>query len=176
VFHCPFCHGWEVRERPLGVLEGGGTGVERAVLLSAWSDDVTLLTNGPAEIERAEAERLERAGIAIDERPIRGLRGPGSELEAVEFADGDERPLGGLLVAARLHQRSDLARQLGATFVAPGPMLEDAIEVQPMLLEAAPGLYAAGDVLPRPQTVANAVASGAAAGMMIVRSLTTADG
>ena len=46
VFHCPFCHGWEVRERPLGVLDPGPTGVHRSLLLRAWSDDVTLLTTG----------------------------------------------------------------------------------------------------------------------------------
>ena len=60
VFHCPFCHGWEVRDRPLGVLDRGADGVHRALLLRAWSDDVTLLTDGPAELTDDEAATLAR--------------------------------------------------------------------------------------------------------------------
>lgn len=45
VFHCPFCHGWEHRDQPLAVLDRGG-----ALMLTAWSDDVTLLTDGPADL------------------------------------------------------------------------------------------------------------------------------
>ena len=65
VFHCPFCHGWEVRDRPLGVLDRGAAGVHRALLLRAWSDDVTLLTDGPAELDTEDSARLEAAGIAV---------------------------------------------------------------------------------------------------------------
>ena len=56
VFHCPFCHGWEVRDEPLGVLDRGASGVQRALLLRAWSDDVTLLADGPAELEAEDAD------------------------------------------------------------------------------------------------------------------------
>ena len=64
VFHCPFCHGWEVRDQPLGVLDRGASGVRRALLLRAWSDDVTLLADGPAELDADEVERLRAAGAA----------------------------------------------------------------------------------------------------------------
>ena len=117
VFHCPFCHGWEVRDRPLAVLDRGETGVGRALLLRMWSDDVTLLPGGPDGSTDADAERLRQAGVAVDEREVVGLRGPGDELEAVVFADGAERACGGLLVPIVLHQRSDLAAQLGAAAV-----------------------------------------------------------
>src|SRR6185295_15949369 len=109
VFHCPFCHGWEVRDRPLAVLDRGETGVARA-----------LLTDGPGGVDPADADRLRRAGVTVDERSVAGLRGPGAELEAVVFADGRERPCGGLLVPVTLHQRSDLAAQLGAASAAKG--------------------------------------------------------
>jgi thioredoxin reductase len=90
VFHCPFCHGWEVRERALGVLDRGASGVHRALLLRAWSDDVTLLADGPAGLEPKEAERLRAAGVTVDERDVAGLRGPGSTLTAMAFADGGD--------------------------------------------------------------------------------------
>jgi len=91
VFHCPFCHGWEVRDQPLGVLDRGALGAQRALLLRVWSDDVTLLADGPAQLEAGDAERLRAAGVTVDERPVAGLLGPDATLTAVAFADGGER-------------------------------------------------------------------------------------
>jgi thioredoxin reductase len=171
VFHCPFCHGWEVRDRALGVLDRGESGVRRALLLRMWSDDVTLLTDGPAELGTEERERLRAAGVAVDERPIVGLRGPGDTLTAVMFADGDERACGGLLVSVTLRQRSRLAEQLGAVAAPPGPVAADAVEVDPLGQTSVPGLFAAGDLTGRMPSVVNAIASGSAAAAGVVHSL-----
>jgi thioredoxin reductase len=171
VFHCPFCHGWEVRDRSLGVLDAGARGAQRAILLRAWSDDVTLLSDGPAGLDAEDADRLRAAGIAVDERPVAGLRGPGDTLTAVLFADGGERPCGGLLVPVTLHQRSELADQLGAARAEPGPLTADAIEVDAGFGSSVPGLSAAGDLIPQAQSVANAVAAGSTAAAMLVHGL-----
>jgi thioredoxin reductase len=171
VFHCPFCHGWEHRDEPLGVLDRGTTGVQRALLLRFWSDDVTLLANGPAELDADDAERLSAAGVTVDERRVAELRGPGSTLTAVAFADGDELPCRGLLVPVKLHQRSALAEQLGAAAADPGPVAADAIEVDPRFNTSVSGLSAAGDVSAQMQSVANAVAAGSTAAAMIVHGL-----
>jgi len=166
VFHCPFCHGWEVRDQPLGVLDRGVAGMQRALLLRVWSNDVTLLADGPAELDAEDRERLRAAGITVDER-----RGPDSALTAVGFADGGERPCGGLLVPVTLHQRSALAEQLGAAASAPGPVAVDAIEVDPIFHTSVPGLSAAGDVSSQVPSVANTVAAGSSAAAMIVHGL-----
>jgi thioredoxin reductase len=171
VFHCPFCHGWEVRDRPLAVLERGAAAVHRALLLRMWSDDVTLLTDGPDGLDPEQAEQLGAAGIAIDERPVTGLRGPGDELTAVELGDGTALACEGLLVAATLHQRSGLAAQLGAVAAPPGPLAADAIVVDAHHATPAAGLSAAGDVTGAMPSVANAIAGGAIAAAMIVGSL-----
>jgi len=171
VFHCPFCHGWEHRDLPLGVLDRGSSGAHRALLLRGWSDDVTLLTDGSADLEPADSDRLQDAGIAVDERRIAGLRGPGRSLTGVVFADGNERPLGGLLVPVTLHQRSALAEQLGASAREPGPLAADALEVDSSFASSVPGLFAAGDVGGIMPSVANAVASGSTAAAMVVQSL-----
>jgi thioredoxin reductase len=168
VFHCPFCHGWEVRDQPLAVLDRGAAGAQRALLLRVWSDDVTLLADGPAELDGENAERLRAAEVTVDERRIAELRGPGDALVAVAFADGGERPCRGLLVPVTLHQRSALARQLGATAAGAGPVVADAIEVDAAFRTSVPGLLAAGDVSPRMPSVANAVAAGSTAAAMIV--------
>ena len=176
VFHCPFCHGWEHRDEPLGVLDRGASGMHRALLLRGWSDDVTLLTDGDAALEPADADRLREAGGTVDERPVAGLRGPGATLTTVDFADGSERPCGGLLVPVTLHQRSALAAQLGAAAVEPGPLAADAVAVDAKFATNVPGLFAAGDVSAVMPSVPIAIASGNNAAAMLVGSLMTAPG
>jgi thioredoxin reductase len=176
VFHCPFCHGWEVRERPLAVLDRGATAVHRALLLRMWSDDVTLLTDGPGDLEPEQAAQLRAAGIAIDARRVTGLRGPGDRLTAVQFADGTELGVEGLLVAVTLHQRSALAEQLGAVTAPAGPLTDEAIVVDGHYATEASGLAAAGDVTGAMPSVANVIGAGATAAAMIVGSLSAETG
>jgi thioredoxin reductase len=172
VFHCPFCHGWEVRERPLSVLGGDDDAVRRALLLTSWSDDVTLLSNGPAGLADEDRERLDRAGVGVDERAIAELRGEGRELSEVAFADRSRLACGGLLVPITLERRSPLPERLGARRAAPSPLGEDGVEVDATMNAGVPGLYAAGDLQAPVPKVAAAVASGSLAATAIVRDLT----
>jgi thioredoxin reductase len=176
VFHCPFCHGWEVREQALGVLDRGSSGVHRALLLRAWSDDVTLLADGPDELGADERGRLRAAGVSIDERPVAGLRGPDGTLTEVVFADGTARACGALLVPVTLHQRSGLAEQLGAAAAAPGPLAVDAVEVDDAFATSAPGVFAAGDLTTQMPSVTSAVAAGSTAAAMLMREMTMQEG
>jgi thioredoxin reductase len=176
VFHCPFCHGWEVRDRPLAVLDPDPTtGIHRALLLRGWSADVTLLTNGPASLPEADRDRLGAAGIDVDERPIAGVDGPGDELSTILLADRSTRPCGGLLVAVVLHQRSHLATQLGLELAAPNPIAADAVAVSATGETNVPGVFVAGDAGAGMPSVANAIAQGALAATSVVRSLLTED-
>lgn len=170
VFHCPFCHGWEVRDRPLAVLGGAPGTAHRVRLLTAWSDDVTLLDGGLSDEERAE---VEAAGVTVDARDVAALRGAGAELEAVVFADGSERPCGGLLVPVTLHQRSPLLEQLGAAWAEPTPLTAEA-PVVTALQTSVPGVFVAGDITGQFPSVANAVASGSNAAAAVVGRLTGA--
>jgi thioredoxin reductase len=173
VFHCPFCHGWEVRDRPLAVIGDGAGGVHRALLLRAWSEDVTLLTNGSHDIEDEARRRLQDANVAIDERAIAELRGDAPSLSSIAFTDGSERACGGLLVPVTLHQRSALAAALGASLAEPGVVTVDAIEVDDAQKTTVPGLWAAGDASTQMPTITGAFASGSKAAAMIVGDLTS---
>ena len=125
VFHCPFCHGWEVRDRPLAVLARGERAVHSALLLRGWSDDIVLLTDGRAELEGDDRARLAAAGIAINERQVDELVSDNGELAAIAFRDGSQLARHGLLVASTLHQRSSLADELGAGQGNATPIAED---------------------------------------------------
>lgn len=169
VFHCPFCHGWEVRERPLGAL---GAAAERALLLRMWSDNITLFTDGtePTTDDRA---RLEEAGIAVVTTPVARLHGEGDALHEVELADGVRRPCEGLLVAATLHQRGPVAAMLGLETVA-GPMA-DALVVDGRQRTGVPGVFAAGDAASQMPSVAAAIAAGSLAAASVVQSIAIGD-
>lgn len=172
VFHCPFCHGWEVRDRALAVLDPTPAAAHRAPLLTSWSDSVTLLTNGPLELPAEEKQRIEAAGVRIDERPVAGLLGEAPALSAVAFEDGGELPVEALLVATTTHQRSDLADRLGASTAPNGPMAADALVVDGKFETDLPGVFAAGDTATAMPSVPTAIAEGNRAAAMVVGSLT----
>ena len=171
VFHCPFCHGWEVRDRNLGVLDPAATGPHRALLLREWSDEVTLYAGGPAAFGEEDAARLRAAGITVEERPVVELRGPGTALRTVCLEGGAERACEGLLVAVTLRQRSGLAAELGVALADPGPLAVDAVRVDPTCHTNVPEVYAAGDAAAAMPSVANAIAAGSVAAAMIVHDL-----
>jgi thioredoxin reductase len=167
VFHCPFCHGWEHRDRPLGVLAGGGSGHHRSLLLRQWSDDVTLYINGQDDdLTQEQLDDVWSRGIAVETRPLARF-GDG----VVTFEDGTTKACEGMLVPVTLHQRSPLAAQLGAELSSEvTPLHADAIVANPMQT----GLAAAGDAAGVMPSVANAVAAGSNAASMVVGSLVLA--
>ncbi|UJA21941.1 NAD(P)/FAD-dependent oxidoreductase [Thermoleophilia bacterium SCSIO 60948] len=173
-FHCPFCHGWEVSGRPLGFLGDLEHGAERGLMLRAWSDDVTVFTNGSDDLGSEARERLDAAGVAVEERVIAALRGPGRELESIGFSDGTERPLGGLLVQTELHQRSDLATSLGLRLGSPNPVVKDPVKVDGRMAASVPGVFAAGDAAAQMPSIQNSIAAGAMAAAGVIHELTIA--
>ncbi|WP_078312542.1 MULTISPECIES: NAD(P)/FAD-dependent oxidoreductase [unclassified Mycobacterium] len=172
VFHCPFCHGWEVRDQPLAVLANGERAVRSSLLLRGWSDDVVLLTGGPAQLDGDARSRLAAARVAVDERPVAQLTSSNGELEAIVFTDGTQMARSGLLVATTLHQRSPLAEQLGVGFGEPTPGAANPIAVDALCRTTVPGIFAAGDnaSTQMPQ-VASAIATGSLAATSVVQSL-----
>lgn len=171
VFHCPFCHGWEVRGQPLAVLAQGERAVHSALLLRVWSDDIVLLTDGSADLGADQHTRLAGAGIAVDERRVVALDEKDGELSAVVFADGSRLPRRGLLVATTMRQRNQLAEQLGVEVGPPGPVAEDAVDVDPLCRTSVPGVFAAGDLIAEMPQVAAAIAAGSRAAAAVVQSL-----
>jgi thioredoxin reductase len=169
-FHCPFCHGWELRDQPLAVLASGDRAVHMALMLRGWTDDVVVLTNGDP-IDTTRRGQLTAAGVRVDERTVAEFGSDAGELTTVVFIDGGGRARRGVLVASSLHQRSGLAADLGVETAPPNPVSEDAVKVDAFHRTSVPGVFAAGDLSAQLPQVAAAVASGSMAAAAVVQSL-----
>ncbi|OGX82500.1 hypothetical protein BEN47_18375 [Hymenobacter lapidarius] len=168
VLHCPYCHGWEVRNQPLAVYGQGRTVTGLALLLSRWSPDVVVVTDGPGHLTLNARRRLRRQKIRIhEERIVRLVGSPTNDLQHIEFADGSQLPRRAVFLHAHQHQRSALAEKLGARHTSKG-----AVWVDSAMHTSVPGLYAAGDTTPGTQQALLAAAAGSKAAIVINESLT----
>ena len=168
VLHCPYCHGYEVRQQPLAVFGPGRAAVNQALLVSRWSADVVLLTHGGAQPSDRARRQLRRQHIAVETRPVARLVGhPDGSVRCVEFADGTSLARTAVFVTAAQEQRSGLAAALGARLTAKG-----AVWVDKNAETSIPGLFAAGDTSPGTQQALLAAAQGSQAGICVHEKLT----
>jgi thioredoxin reductase len=170
VFQCPFCHGWEMRDKRLAALASGSDATHAALMLRGWTDDVVLLTDGPSGLDAASKQLLESAKVSVEQRPITELISSEGMLTAIAFTDGDQLARDGLLVEAPLRQRSALAEQLGAS-CTPGSLAADALTVDALHRTNVPTVFAAGDLCAEQPYIAGAIAAGSQAAMIVVQSL-----
>ncbi|MBF9223847.1 NAD(P)/FAD-dependent oxidoreductase [Hymenobacter ruricola] len=168
VLHCPYCHGWEVRGQPLAVYGQGRTVTGLALLVSRWSSDIVVVTNGPGHLTPNARRRLRRHKIRIQEERISQLIGTEErDLRCIEFADGSRLERAALFLHAPQLQRSALAEELGARLTSKG-----AVWVDSGLQTSIHRLYAAGDTTPGAQQALIAAAEGNRAAILINESLT----
>ena len=166
VFQCPFCHGWEVRDKKLAALASGEKAVHAALMLRGWSDDVLLVTDEEPGLTPEHAQVLRAAGVSVDHRRIVELIGSAGQLTEIAFADGTRLECDALLVEAPLRRRSRLAEQLGAAGEGTETLVvDDAYRTN------VDGVFAAGDACTDEPHIVGAIASGSAAAMIIVQSL-----
>jgi thioredoxin reductase len=144
VFHCPFCHGWEVRDRPIVVCATGEIAERHAKLLTAWTDEVTVVD--PADV----------AELHVEDGVLQGL----------VRRDGSEVRCDAVLVHAPLHRRGELPERLGLALTDAG-----LVAVDSEMRTSVPGVYAVGDLAVAPQQVAIALGSGHLAGIVVIRDL-----
>jgi thioredoxin reductase len=170
VFHCPYCDGWEVRDRPLAVYGRGQRGLGLSLELTLWSPDIVLCTDGPSELADDERARLERNGVAVRESRVVRLEGREGRLEVVVFDDGERLGRHALFFTTGQSQRSDLSVRLGCHFNEKGTVRTGKYETTHL-----PGLYVAGDASRAVQWVVVAAAEGAEAAFAINTDLIKED-
>lgn len=168
VLHCPYCHGYEVRDRPLGVLATGPMAAHQASLIPDWGP-TTLFTDGRFEPDAEQMALLEARGVTIERAPVTALVGSAPELSALRLADGREVPVEALFVAPTVRMASALPHQLGCAFEE-GPM-GPYLRVDDWQQTSVPGVYAAGDAASFRHNATLASADGVMAGVGAHQSL-----
>jgi thioredoxin reductase len=160
--HCPFCHGYERKGEKTGVLGNGEYGFELAQLISNWTNDLTLFTNGTSSLTPAQVNKLEKNHIKIEEKEIERLEHTNGQLHHIVFKDGTKSSLRALYVRSLFEQHCKIPEAVGCELTDEGYIKTDAFQETTVS-----GVWACGDNSTRFRTVANAVAMGTAAGMTI---------
>jgi thioredoxin reductase len=168
--HCPYCHGWEVRDQPLGVLATGAGSVEHAQLIRQWSDDLIFFTH-THDLEEAEREQLEARGIRVVDGEVRGLVVEDDRLRGVMLGDGRTVERTALFIRPELRPRLDgLLEHLACETDELG-----FIRVDSAGRTTFPGVWAAGNAAnPRAQVI-TAAGEGSAAAISINADLVEED-
>ncbi|MER5252528.1 NAD(P)/FAD-dependent oxidoreductase [Streptomyces sp. NPDC002855] len=173
VLHCPYCHGYEVRDQPFGVIASPVTGIHQALLVTQWSKDVTLFPHTAPKLSADDMERLAVAGVTVVEGEVAGLDVRDDRLAGVRLADGRTVPRSVLFVEAGAVPRNALADRLGArtqdTPFGPYPAVDAGGRT------SVPGVWAVGNAVGPKVQVVNAAAAGYQAGLVINHELTLGD-
>ncbi|MGF0173310.1 NAD(P)/FAD-dependent oxidoreductase [Streptomyces sp. Marseille-Q5077] len=175
VLHCPYCHGWEVRDQAFGVLATTAQSVHQALMVSQWSKDVTFFLHEVAESDLADDDlrRLAAAGVQVVPGEVAGLVIEDDRLTAVRLADGTVHTREVVFTAPRAVPQTDLLVQLGAE------LTETPFGAYPVVdgtgLTTVPGVWAVGNAMGFAEQVVNAAAGGYRAGAFINGELLMAD-
>lgn len=166
VFHCPYCHGYELNQGKLGVLAVDPVSMHQALMLPDWGT-TTLFTNGAFAPDDQEKAQLAARGVSIETTPVASVSG--DEGISLQLTDGRNFDLDGLFVAPRMAHASPLAHQLGCRMEEWA--LGSWIATDGMKATSVDGVFAAGDAARMAGSVTFAVADGAQAGFAAHRSL-----
>ncbi|SDD11165.1 NAD(P)/FAD-dependent oxidoreductase [Streptomyces prasinopilosus] len=175
VLHCPFCHGWEVRDQPFGVLASGAMSVHQALMVSRWSKDVTFFLHTVAEEELSDQDlrRLAAAGVGVVPGEVAGLVVEDDRLTGVHLADGSVHARSVLYVGPRPVPRTGLLERLGAE-LSETPFGAYPV-VDPTGLTSVPGVWAAGNAVGFAEQVVHAASGGYRAAAAVVGDLLMTD-
>jgi thioredoxin reductase len=170
VLHCPYCHGWEVRDQRIGILSTGPAAVHQALLFQQLSPHVTLLRHtGPAP-DAEQRTILETLGVAIADGEVEQVEADASGLTGVVLAGGGHLALDAVVVAPWVEARAELLEPLGLkpveVLIGEHPV-GTRIEADRTGATAVPGVWVAGNLTDPQAQVMGAAAAGLMAGAVI---------
>ncbi|WP_208948761.1 NAD(P)/FAD-dependent oxidoreductase [Streptomyces subrutilus] len=178
VLHCPYCHGWEVRDEAVAVLADGPLAVFQAGLWRQWTARTTLLAH-TWRLTAEDRELLAARGVEVVEGEVTGLLVEEDRLTGVTLAGAGEARCSALVVAPRFTARSGILTGLGLPTTAlerDGHVVGTCVEADPLTgATAHPGVWAAGNVASPMEQVAGAAAQGVRAAAAINSDLVEAE-
>lgn len=155
-FVCPYCDGWELRDKPLVVISSGGDAFHFAQLISGWTNRFTICTNGPDELTEEQREELSRHGVPVFEAPIQSIDSEEGMVRQVVLEDKTVIPCEGIFFRPELGTGSDLPGAIGCEVSESGMVIVDEFGKTNV-----PGVYSAGDAASRRYQAISAAALGA---------------
>ncbi|HKU89958.1 MAG TPA: NAD(P)/FAD-dependent oxidoreductase [Steroidobacteraceae bacterium] len=170
VFQCPYCDGWEMRDRAVLAYGRGQRGFEMARAMSAWTSDLVLCTDGAAGFPAPHRKLLDRHGIRLVEKRIESLEGSRGRLRTVVFRGGERLARDAMFFDTPSRHQSKLAESLGCKFGRNGGVMCGEYEAT-----SVPGVFVAGNIIRDVQLTIVAAAEGARAAFGINRTLTRED-
>ncbi len=174
VLHCPYCHGWEVRDRAIGVLGSGPMSHHQALLFRQLSDDVVFFAHEvPPDDE--QTEQLTALGVRIVTEPVVGVEVTDDRLSGVVLAGGDVVPREALAVATRMEARVSSLAGLGLPVVDHPAGVGTHVPTDLTGRTDVPGVWVAGNVSDLTAQVGPSAAQGAMAGAQINADLVAED-
>jgi len=166
VLHCPYCHGYEVRNVETGILGNGDYAYEFGTLISNWTKKLTVFTNGRSTLTDDQRFKLTLHGINIIEDRIKDFSHTSGAIHEIIFESGMSQRVSALYSRPAFIQHSELSDQLFCELTSEGY-----IKVDQSQRTTIPGVFACGDNVTKLRTVANAVSLGTTAGMMVNKEL-----
>lgn len=166
VLHCPYCHGYEVRNEKTGIIANGNTAFELVKLINHWTKDLTLFTNGPSELTEEQKLKLSSYNIGIIEDEVAGLEHVDGYVKSVHLKGGEVANVKAIYARPALIQHCSIPEQIGCEMTEQNLLKVDAFQ-----RTTVPGIYAAGDNTTMMRSVALAVASGGFAGAAINKEM-----
>jgi thioredoxin reductase len=166
VLHCPYCHGYEVRHEKTGILGNGALAFDFARLISNWTNDLTLFTNGDSTFTTEQKEQLKKHHIEIVETAVERLEHINGQVQNITFGDGSKLSIKALYALVPFEQHCTIPESLGCELTEDGY-----VKVDSFLETTINGVFACGDNSSTMRTVANAVAMGTTAGMIVSKKM-----
>ncbi|MCJ0903486.1 NAD(P)/FAD-dependent oxidoreductase [Rhodococcus sp. ARC_M6] len=176
VLHCPYCHGYAVRDQPLGVIgKNAEFAMHQALMIRQWSDDVVLFLHRIAELSAEDREKLAARDISIVEGEVSGPVIEGDRLVGIRLVDGTAVARSAIFVggAITMDPNDSILRAFGAERAA--NLMGEFVIADNMGATSVPGVWAAGNVVDPSAQVIMAAAAGAKAGAAMNMALTTDD-
>lgn len=166
VLHCPYCHGYEVRNEVTGILSDGDMGFDFSKLVYNLTKDLFLLTNGKSVLSNEQKRKLAENNISLVEDEVEKIEHHNGELRKIIFKTGKEISLKALYAKIPFQQNVDASEDLKCELTEQG-----FVKVDFMQKTNIPGVFACGDNVTMMRSVANAVAQGNFTGAVVNKEL-----
>lgn len=166
VIHCPYCHGYEVKKEKTAVVANGDIGFEYAKMISNWTKDLRLITNGKSTLTLEQTQILKKHNVEIIEDEIFAVENENGNVQNIIFQNESKISVKAIYFRAPFMQHCTLPESLGCELTEQGLLKVDGFQKTTI-----PGIFASGDCHIQARSVAMAVSSGSLAGAMINKEL-----